>query len=236
MPRISVISIARTEQEFEQLARALADQTYKDFEFVTSTKGTIPEAWNDAISRAKGDILAIIESDAKPLNKEWLEEISRLAKDNVVLKGLEITPTNLNLCDLVCPASLLKRERFDERFPVNEDTELFARLRKMGVKIQFINAFPVVHVRDNGWKKTLSRSPRIGMLFMKIIYMHGRSDTDDINTQNFPGKHIHPVSNYIREIVRNVLVLLGLAIGAVCYLPVLARALRTKDRTTKSKR
>jgi hypothetical protein len=55
MPKISVISIAKKDFEFEGLRKALANQTFQDFELVTLTKGTIPEAWNDAISRARGN-------------------------------------------------------------------------------------------------------------------------------------------------------------------------------------
>jgi len=223
MPKISVISIAKREEEFERLRKALARQTFKDFEFVTSTKGTIPEAWNDAISRAKGEILVFIESDAFPLNERWLEEIVKFAKKNTILKGLEITPTDLNMSNLVCDATIFKNVKFDESFKICEDTELFARLRKMGVKIEYVNAFPVIHVPAQTWRKTLSRGLRMGMYFMKIIYLHGRRNIDDINTRNFCSNYIHPISNRIRIIVENILVLIGLLIGAICYLPILVK-------------
>ena len=59
------------------IKKNLTSQTYKDFEFVGSAKGTIPEAWNDAISRAKGDYFVFTETDARPLNNRWLEEINQ---------------------------------------------------------------------------------------------------------------------------------------------------------------
>jgi len=224
MPKISVISIAKKDSDFERLRKALANQTFRDFELVTSTKGSIPEAWNDAISRAKGEILVFIESDAFPLNEHWLEEIAANWEKGAVLKGLEINPTSLNLCNLVCDASIFKNGvRFDESFKCTEDTELFARLRKMGVKVGFVNAFPVVHVPSRTWRKTLSRSLRAGMYFVKIMYMHGKENLDDINTQNFQSNYIHPISNRLRIIVENILVLLGLLIGAIIYLPILLR-------------
>jgi len=223
MPKISVISIAKKNSDFERLRKALEEQTFRDFELVTSTKGSIPEAWNDAISRARGEILVFIESDAFPLSNNWLEEIVKNAKKNAVLKGLEINPTDLNLCNLVCDASIFKNVRFDESFKVREDTELFARLRRMGVEVGFVNAFPVVHVPARTWRKTLSRALRSGMYYVKIVYMHGRKNIDDINTQNFKSNYIHPISNRLRIIVENLMVLLGLLIGAIIYLPVLVR-------------
>jgi len=223
MPKISVISIAKKESEFEKLRKALANQTFQDFEFVTSTKGTIPEAWNDAISRARGEIFVFIESDAFPLNNNWLEEIVKHARKNAVLKGLEINPTSLNLSNLVCDASIFKKVRFDESFKVCEDTELFARLRKMGIEVGFVNAFPVVHISARTWRKTLSRALRSGMYYVKIVYLHGRKNIDDINTQNFQSNYIHPISNRLRIIVENMLVLLGLLTGAIIYTPILIK-------------
>jgi len=70
MSKICVISIAKKNSDFEKLAQSLSTQTFQDFETVTSTKGTIPEAWNDAISRVKGEVLVFIESDAFPLTND----------------------------------------------------------------------------------------------------------------------------------------------------------------------
>jgi len=70
MPKISVISIAKKNFDLESLRKALARQTFQDFETVISTKGTIPEAWNDAISRVKGEVLVFIESDAFHLTND----------------------------------------------------------------------------------------------------------------------------------------------------------------------
>lgn len=223
MPKVSVISIAKSEREFDKLRKALERQTFRDFEFITSTKGSIPEAWNDALSRAKGEIIVFIESDAFPLNDRWLEEIVANYRKNAVLKGLEINPTSLNLCNLVCDASIFKTVRFDEGFKCTEDTELFARLRKMGVELGFVNAFPVVHTPARTWRKTLSRSFRGGMYFAKVIYMHGKDNIDNVNTQNFQSNRIHPISNRLRIIIENILVLLGLVAGAILYLPILIR-------------
>ncbi|MEM2049796.1 MAG: hypothetical protein QXO76_04950 [Thermoproteota archaeon] len=232
MPKVSVISIAKSEAEFERLREALDKQTFRDFEFITSTKSSIPEAWNDAISRATGEILVFTETDAFPLNEYWLEEIVANWRKGAVLKGLEINPTSLNLCNLVCDAAIFKNVKFDESYKSAEDTELFARLRKMGVEVGFANAFPVVHVPSRTWRKRVSRSLRGGMYFMKIMYLHGKDNLDNINTQNFKSNYIHPISNRILIIVENVLVLLGLLMGAVVYLPILIKRKLNKEESS----
>lgn len=221
--KITVICIAKKEEDLEKLHKSMAKQTFKDFELVTSTKGTIPEAWNDAISRAKGEILVFTESDAVPLNERWLEEIAKLARKNTLLKGLEINPTDFDLCNLVSDASIFRMVRFDESFPTGEDTELFARLRKMGIKIEHVNAFPIIHASKQTWRKTLSRAFRNGMYFTKTIYLHGKSNVDSVNTMNFCTNYINPISNRLRIITENILVLLGLLVGAIRYSPIVLK-------------
>ncbi|MFX0132463.1 MAG: glycosyltransferase family 2 protein [Candidatus Hodarchaeota archaeon] len=223
MPKISVISIAKKDEDLNNLLEKLKNQTYKDYEIIISTKGTIPEAWNDAISKAKGEFIVLTESDAFPLTNSWLEEISKYAKKNTIIKGLEIRPTDLDCCNLVCDATILKNEKFNENFNVAEDSELFARLRKKGVKIEFINSFPVVHIQKITWKKTISRSFIYGKNYVRIIYMYGKNNLDNVNTMNFKANYIHPVSNRLRIITENILLLLGLFIGAIYYLPILIK-------------
>jgi hypothetical protein len=65
---------------------------------------------------------------------------------------------------------------------------------------------------------------------MKIIYMHGRENIDDVNTQNFQSNYIHPISNRLRIIIENILVLLGLLVGAVIYTPILLKRKLNKRR------
>jgi hypothetical protein len=80
------------------------------------------------------------------------------------------------------------------------------------------------------WRKTLSRGFRSGMYLSKILYLHGRSNVDDINTRNFKSKKINPISNRIRIIAENILLLAGLLIGTIGYLPILIKKrLRKKN-------
>ncbi len=223
MPRFSVISIARHTRELENLKNHLAKQRFRDFEFVCSTKGTIPEAWNDAITRSKGDFLVFTESDAWPLQDTWLDEINQVVRENVVMKGIEITPTSLDLCNLVCDRKIFDTMVFDERFPVGEDTELFARMRKSGIAIEQVFGFPVVHEKKHSWKKTLERAFSSGRFMMKIIFLHGMGNVDSVNTRNTNGEYINPVSNHLRIIADNVLFLAGLCIGLILYFPLILR-------------
>jgi GT2 family glycosyltransferase len=220
MPRFSVISIARDERELDGLRDHLSRQRFRDFEFVSSTKGSIPEAWNDAVARATGEFLVFTESDARPLQETWLAEIDALVGEGTVMKGLEITPTSLDLCNLVCDRRVFETMRFDETFPIGEDTELFARMRRSGIAIEQVRGFPVMHERTETWGKTRRRAFASGRLTAKILFLHGKANLDTVNTRNIGGEPINPVSNRLRIIAENVLFLAGVCVGAVRYLPL----------------
>jgi len=223
-PKLSIVTIAKTENELRPLIDAIEKQTYKNYEIIFSTKGSIPEAWNDAISRATGDYLVFTESDAEPANNNWLLEISMAVRPGTVIKGLEVKPTDLNLCNTVFDASIFKVNKmmFDESFLICEDLELFSRLRKRGIDIYRIPSFPVLHFSKETWKNTLRRAFIQGAYFVKILYLYGSKNTDEYGSR-FPQirkPQIGPVSNRIREIVHHLLVFCGLLVGALVYLPV----------------
>lgn len=220
--KISVVTIAKNEKELENLVNALKLQEYQGFEFVSSTTGSIPEAWNDAISKARGEFIVLTESDAIPLNNQWLNEIIHNTQKNTIIKGVEIQPTPLDLCNLVCDANILKKHKFDENFKTCEDTELFARLRKNGVNIQFAREFPVIHQagKKKGWRRTISRSLLKGLYFMKIMYIHGKDNFSHASMMSFK-TYEHPIRRRLRIIMENILLLLGLVVGSVAYLPIL---------------
>ena len=223
MPKISVISIAKKEEELENLRQALAAQSFQDLELIISTEETIPKAWNDALSRATGEFIVFTESDAIPLNNQWLKEMLFFAKKNTIIKGIEINPKDLNLCNLICDAEIFKKFKFNESFKFAEDTELFARLRKEGIKIECVKGFPVIHTPKKSWKKTITRSFLYGLYFIKIIYLHGKKNIDDVNTRCFQNDYINPISLRFIIITENILILLGLLIGSIFYLPILLK-------------
>jgi hypothetical protein len=225
MPKISVISIAKNDRDLDKLKYYLSRQTFKDFEFVYSNKGSIPEAWNDAISKANGQLFVFTESDAMPLRNDWLEEINTHIWKNRIIKGLEINPTSLDMCNLAGDGKIFRNIKFDEEFQVAEDTELFARLKKTGIPIEQLNAFPVIHAPTYSWRKTVSRSFLYGLLMTKILYLHGEKNLDNVNTTNIQTSHMNPISNRIRIILENVLFLAGLTLGAIIYIPIYLRKL-----------
>ncbi len=125
MPKVSVISIALVEDQLRPLRERLETQTFRDFEFVGEVGGTIPEAWNRAIQRARGEILVFIETDAIPVNERWLEDlVGNIPDERTIVKGLEVTGSTWDMANLAAYRRVFEKIKFDQNFQWSEDTEL----------------------------------------------------------------------------------------------------------------
>lgn len=181
MPEVSVLSIARKESDLGNLKDILKKQTFKDFEFLYSTKKGIPQAWKDVIERSKGKIIVMTETDAMPLTDTWLEEMVEAVKKynkndpkkRTLIRGIEITPLPWCWCNFASYASVLKNNKIDEAYPIAEDTDLFARLRKAGYKGLELPIAPVLHARSTSISKLIKNNFTYGLLifpFSKVFW------------------------------------------------------------------
>jgi hypothetical protein len=231
MPEVSVITIAKNEMDLSELKKALQKQTFRDFEFVYSTKKGIPQAWNDVIDMAKGKIIVVTESDALPLSNRWLEEmVTSLKKYNnndsrkkTVIRGLEVNPSAWCWCNFASYASALKNNKMDESFRVGEDTELFARLRKMGYKGVEVPIAPVLHSRNGSIKKMIKNNFWYGILLLKIQMKYGQAGFKS----NFKGVSAKGSLGLLKReigiIISKITFLIGALIGFIVYFPLRKR-------------
>jgi GT2 family glycosyltransferase len=210
MPNVSVISIALAPEEFEPLHQTLAQQTYRDFEFVGEVGGTIPEAWNRAIDRAQGEILVFTETDATPVDERWLEQlVNSVPDEKTVVKGLEIVGSPWDLANLAAHRDVFANARFDESFLWAEDTELFCRLKQQGYQLLRVDTAPVIHHQKLGSKRMLRRAFRYGLYQARLRLMYDR-DAVDIAGITYVGS----------TLLRACLNLAGLAAGYIVYWPM----------------
>lgn len=174
-PRVSVIAIALSEAEFEPLRVKLSRQTFQDFEFIGQAGGTIPQAWNRALDRARGDILVFTETDATPVDERWLEQlVASIPDDRTLVKGLEIGELPWDLSNLAACRSVFQDARFDESFLWGEDTELFCRLRQRGYHFLHVDTAPVIHLHRRGSQRALRRAFRYGLYHARLRVTYGR--------------------------------------------------------------
>jgi hypothetical protein len=207
-PKVSVISIALAQQDFDGIKDILSRQSFRDFEFVGEVGGTIPEAWNRAIQRARGEILIFTETDARPLNDTWIEDlINGLEDKSTIVKGLEITETLWDMSNLAGYRELFLNAHFNERFRWAEDTELLCRLKKSGYRMIFLEAAPVVHVEKSRSRRQIRRGFRYGLYWARLRHRY-RNHED--------------VSGFVeifKALMKAGLNLLGYSIGYLLYMP-----------------
>lgn len=183
MVKASVIVIARTRKELRNVIEDLKKQTYKDFETVTiSGKMSIPKAWNRGIEKAKGEIIIFTESDCR-LPPNFVEKmIENVEETNGGAFGSEVSTFIPCMSAFGIKADIIKNLKFDERYRVVEDTELFYRMLSRGYELKRFNEPIVFHYKkEHGWKRAFWS----GYYFAKVKrkYKHLR--------KNFPGSRFN---------------------------------------------
>jgi glycosyltransferase involved in cell wall biosynthesis len=231
MPEVSVITIAKREEDLAGLRKSLKSQTFKDFEFIYSTKRGIPQAWNEVIDMAKGKIIIVTESDAMPLTNRWLEDmVASLKRYNrndpkkkTVIRGMEVNPSAWCWCNFASYASTLKKNKMDESFRVGEDTELFARLRNLGYKGVEVPVAPVLHSRSGSIRKMIKNNFWYGILLLKIQMKYGQAGFKSTFRGVSSKDSLGLLKRELGIIVSKITFLLGALIGFIMYFPLRKR-------------
>ena len=225
MPEVSVVTIARRESELGKLRQALKRQTFRDFEFVYSTKRGIPEAMNDAIQKAKGKIIVVTESDALPMSDTWLEEMVRAVKKynktskKTLIRGIEVVPSAWDWSNFAAYASVLKENKLDESFAIAEDTELFARLKKKGYRGIELPIAPVLHQRSQSISKMIRNNFLYGVLLVRIQMRYAHTGFNSTFNSNVKKSGAGLLKRELGIIFSKILFLIGAFIGIILYYP-----------------
>jgi len=176
--KVSVVVIGKNNEDIDELKEYLKHQTFKDFEIVSSTKKGIPQAWNDAIRKAKGDIIITTETDARPVNNHWIDDLVKAIEqydDKTIIRGLEVNPTHWRNANIVARASLFKENPFDEHYSIAEDTEFYARLRSKDYLGLELPIAPVIHERKASAWKLIKNSFLYGIYQVRIQKKYGQN-------------------------------------------------------------
>lgn len=183
-PRVSVVVIAKTQQEIEDKKRELSKQTVKPDEYCTSTNPDLATAWTEAFNKVTGDIVVVTESDARMLNERFIEELISNVRDGEITKGLEISHEWENFANIAFPAGLLKRFPVTKEYGIAQDTEFFCRCKGSGIRVRRINGATVIHDRGFASKKQIERAYRYGRLHVRLMKKY----------------NYHPLSEYVERL------------------------------------
>jgi hypothetical protein len=175
-PVLSIVTIARDEEELDEWRQRLSTQTFDDYEVCYSTADGIAKAWNESLAQANGRIVLFTETDTYPIHDDWLETVVERysEEDNGVVHFGEFRGYNpFNFSNTAVSADLIRQYPIDESYPVGEDSELFARMDKEGVKFEHDLVVPVFH-EPKSTDKMVSRAFDYGRVKARSAMAHGR--------------------------------------------------------------
>jgi hypothetical protein len=205
---VSVLTTCRRPEDAEKLKELLGRQTFKDFEIVVTHDPTIPDGWNSAMDKAKGDILVFVETDCVPTDN-WLEQLVGEVEDNTLVRGLEVVPTALHMNNVAITRKTLGNLRLDRSYWPSDDGEFFIRLLDRGVPLkEALNAM-VFHHRKVTLRRRLGRSFSYGEKWSKIYHRYGA----------LYSSWYHALGNSALGIVEDILLFLGTVYGLIRYVP-----------------
>jgi GT2 family glycosyltransferase len=213
--KVSVVLIARSENELKDVLKDLKKQSYRNFEVIKVIgEMKIPEAWNEGIRKARGNIILFTESDVR-LPKDWVRKMINLVKKKEFAMGSEVITTrrNFNMCCVGIKAKIAKKVLFDETFDTCEDTEWFERLKQMGFKIEREREPVVYHYKSIDPKKTFLRAFKNGKNHIRIWLKH---DNPEMNFKRI-------VFSRGFYITKEIIQLVGVVWGLIRYFYLIPR-------------
>lgn len=208
MPSVSVLTTCRKPEEAAKLKEFLGRQTFRDFELIVTHDTTIPDGWNSAIDRAKGDVLVFVETDCVP-SDNWLEQLIGEVEDNTLVRGLEIVPTALHMNNVAMTRKTLGNLKLDESYWPSDDGEFFIRLFDKGVSLKEALNAVVFHYRKVRLSRRLGRAFSYGEKWSRIYHRYGA----------LYNSWYHALGNSALRIAEDILLFLGTAYGLIRYLP-----------------
>lgn len=179
-PLVSVILIARTEEELEPVRQKLANQDYPRVEICTSTAPGFAAAYQDAMDKAAGDVLVFTETDCEALSPRWLSELVAAVEPDTVVHGLTVTDTTPNMASLALPADVARRFPRNPAYGAAEDTEWILRMQEAGIRYRQLDRAAVIHRRPFIRRAMMDRAYGYGRDWVRLSRRYGYVSVEDL--------------------------------------------------------
>ena len=170
-PSVSFVFAARTEDEANGCISSFKDiLNYRgDMEFCYSTNGNIAHAMNEALAKAKHEVVVFIETDTVPVQGDWVDMLLEGIEHGKMMFSREVSHTYFNWAGTAVYKDDLGGLQIDEQYPIAEDTEYFERLKRdRGITLCRSDA-AILHLKEHESQKALDRAFVYGYLHAKLI-------------------------------------------------------------------
>lgn len=169
-PSVSFVFAARTEAEANGCISAFKDiLNYRgEMEFCYSTNGNIAHAMNEALAKAKHEVVVFIETDTVPVQGDWVDMLLEGIEHGKMMFSREVSHTYFNWAGTAVYKDDLGGLQIDEHYSIAEDTEYFERLKLKGLTMHRSDA-PIFHLKEHETQKALDRAFDYGYLHAKLI-------------------------------------------------------------------
>ncbi len=178
--KVSVVVVARTQPEIDDTVARLRDQDYPEIEFCTSTRPALADAFQEAASRATGQVVVFTETDVTPLSTRWLRELVAEVKPGEVVHGLTVTDTTPNMANTACETEVARRFPRNPRYDRAEDTEWLLRMQAAGIRYRQASVAPVMHVRPFVGRRQLERAYTFGREWVRLMREYGYAQPAEV--------------------------------------------------------
>ena len=172
-PRVSLVTIAKTQAEIDEKKEELKNQTAQIYEFCTSTHPDLARAWVEAFSKVTGDVVVVNECDAHITSNHFIEDLLKELRPGEIIKGMEMNHQWENFANTAFHADLLKRHPVTAKYGIAQDTEWFIQCKANSGRVRHIQGAAVIHERGIATEKQKSRAYDYGRLHTMLIKKYG---------------------------------------------------------------
>lgn len=210
-PKVSVVATSLRDREFDNLRKDLKKQTFKNFEFVPVIGDfNIAKGWNIGVSKAKGDIILITESDVS-LPSDWIEKmVENVQKNGGFALGSQVITTSreFDAGSIGVYSKIAKKLPFNEKYLCAE-TEWFERIKKEGFEIKREKIPVVYHKKKLRSIKTLKMSFVHAANHARIAIKYWGKNAD-LNVKRV-------IFSRLYHLAKEILSLLGMIYGFITF-------------------
>jgi len=137
--------------------------------------------FNMAAKLARGSKLLLMDSDAYPYNRHFLERMLSAYDGSHVLQSIQIKKGRpfANFSGCMMPTKIMREIKVDPRTILHYDTDWNFKLKRAGIGVKQVRDALIVHDQRKSWKTRFRRARIYGRGWAYLSYAH--RDNPNVN-------------------------------------------------------